>query len=193
MEALMVNPGRKICKVECNRMATIINHNSISNRTLTIFQIQFQLQTLRQSSADILRNVEYANMEINALMPMVTQISELVNRIQQAENQCKWDIIRCPSQTTWWKVWICKICNSQVWWCRTKWASQLRASTWTLTCTSTLNRILRTHNSKVWCQINSCTCKISWECRCKHITVAAFLPLSTSKTSRSSKTEPLNK
>lgn len=53
----MVNRGRKICKVECNRMATIINHNSISNRTLTIFQIQFQLQTLRQSSADILRNV----------------------------------------------------------------------------------------------------------------------------------------
>ena len=129
-------------------------------------------------------------------MPMETQISELVNRIQQVENQweARWEITRCLNQTPWW---ICsKWINSQEWWCRTKWASQLKAFTWTLTCTShkTANKIHKTHSSStVWCQINSFTCRISWECRCKHITRVAFLPLSTSRTSRSSKMEHLSR
>ena len=134
-------------------------------------------------------------------MPMVTQILDLVNRIQQVEEQwvARWEIIRC-SQALWeWTVWACKICNSQEWWCRTKWASHHKVSTWTLTCKwcSILKTVARTHktlnSNTVWCPTNSCTCKKWWECRCKPNKWVAFQLSSTSKTLRRPKMEHLNR
>ena len=112
-------------------------------------------------------------METSVHTPMESMSWELAiahQLVQKWDRIMEWMEITCQRQSAWraCKIWT----NSQAWWCKTRWASQVKVCiistrTWTCKWCSILREVAMIHriSNSAWSQTTSCRCRISWVCR----------------------------